>query len=253
MWLHGQFFDQSYNYGTTLRTSHTDAGLVDLSGTLRTDDGSEWQAMLFSNQQSFKIQFSEALDDARTNEGLSLKQKVPFTDVGASLVWSRRMLNPLLLSAGVDLHWIDGQSRDQIFDPDTGSPDGSLRSDGKQFFARVLSPGYLHAHAPVGDCAQRARRSVEQLRRHRHGYAPTTRDHLVRQPHPCGVQPPPQRALPPTDWLHLRAAAYRAFRAPTLAELYRQSYVEGLQFRPNPEPQPGTPEWCGGRGGPPGA
>src|SRR5262249_47859508 len=37
-----------------------------------------------------------------------------------------------------------------------------------------------------------------------------------------------------TDWLHLRGAAYRAFRAPTLSELYRKSQVEDLQLLSNP-------------------
>jgi iron complex outermembrane receptor protein len=41
-----------------------------------------------------------------------------------------------------------------------------------------------------------------------------------------------------TDWLHLRAAGYRGFRAPTLAELYRRSQVESLVLLPNPNLSP---------------
>lgn len=236
LWLHGQFFDQSYNYGTALRTSHTDAGLVDLSGSVRTDDGSEWQAMLFSNEQSFKIHFSEALDEARTQEGPSLRQKVPFTDVGGSLVWSRRMLNPLLLSAGVDLHWIDGQSRDQVFDPDTGMLTDHVRSDGKQFFAGFFLQG-IYTPTPQWEFALSGRAdlwenydgTVMDANNGTTSYVSRTR---------AAFNPRLSVLYRLTDWLHLRAAAYRAFRAPTLAELYRQSYVEGLQFRPNPNLSP---------------
>ncbi|MFI5367054.1 MAG: TonB-dependent receptor plug domain-containing protein [Candidatus Binatia bacterium] len=152
--LHGQYFDQAYNYGTTLRTAGTTAGLIDLSGTVHTDDGSEWQGMLFSNMQRFNIQFSEALDPTNCNgvvrgcEGLSLKQTVPSTDLGASLVWSRLMLSPLLVTAGLDLHWIDGQSRDQVFDSDTGILTDRVRSDGKQFFAGFFLQG-IYTHTPL--------------------------------------------------------------------------------------------------------
>lgn len=238
LWLHGQFFDQAYNYGTALRTSHTDAGLVDLSGTLRTDDGSEWQAVLFSNEQSFKIHFSEALDDARTQEGLSLKQKIPFTDVGGSLVWSRRLLDPFLASAGCDFHWIDGQSRDQSFDPDTGAPTDQLRSDGKQFFAGFFLQG-IYTPTPQWEFALSGRADLWE------NYDGTVADGLALPPtrsfasHTRAAFNPRLSVLYRlTEWLHLRAAAYRAFRAPTLAELYRQSFVEGLQFRPNPNLSP---------------
>ncbi len=231
--LHGQFFDQSYNYGTALRTSHTDAGLVDVSATVHTDDGSEWQALFFSNEQTFKIQFSEALDDARTQEGQSLKQKVPFTDVGGSLVWSRRMLAPLLATAGVDLHWIDGQSRDQSFDPDTGMTTDRLRSDGKQFLAGVFLQG-IYTPTAQWEFTLSGRADLWE------NYDGTATDSVA--PSTSAFESHTRAAFNPrltvlyraADWLHLRAAAYRAFRAPTLAELYRQSFVEGLQFRPNP-------------------
>ncbi len=232
--LHGQFFDQSYNYGTALRTSHTDAGLVDVTGTVHTDDGSEWQAMLFSNEQTFKIQFSEALDDARTQEGLSLKQKVPFTDVGSSLVWSRRMLEPLLTSAGVDVHWIDGQSRDQNFDPDTGAPTNHSRSDGKQFFAGFFLQG-IYTPTPQWEFALSGRADLWTNYDGTRSDSATTPETESFTSHTRAAFNPRLSVLyRVTDWLNLRGAAYRAFRAPTLAELYRQSQVESLQLLPNP-------------------
>ena len=227
--LHGQYFDQAYNYGTKLRTAGTSAGLIDLSGTLHTDGGSEWQGMLFSNMQRFHIQFSKANDDTRTMENLSLKQEVPFTDVGASLVWSRRMIGPLLLSSGLDLHWIDGQSRDQVFIP---TPD-RIRSDGKQFFSGFFLQGI---YTPTSDweIALSGRADFWE------NYDGTVTDDNAT-PSTRSFPSHSRAAFNPrlsvlyrlTEWLHLRAAAYRAFRAPTLAELYRQSEVEALQFRPN--------------------
>ena len=42
----------------------------------------------------------------------------------------------------------------------------------------------------------------------------------------------------PWNWLRLRAGLYEAYRAPTLAELYRQSSVESLVLLPNPKLSP---------------
>ena len=235
--LHGQYFDQDYNYGTKLRTAGTSAGLIDLTSTLHTDDGSEWQGMVFSNMQSFHIQFSQA-NDARTNENLSLKQTVPFTDVGASLVWSRRLLEPLITSAGVDLHWIDGQSRDQKFDPNTGgTPTGQLRSDGKQFFAGFFLQG-IYNPTPQWEFALSGRADLWE------NYDGTVTDSTGNSPPPfanharAAFNPRLSALYRVNEWLHLRAAAYRAFRAPTLAELYRHSAVEDQQFVPNPNLAP---------------
>ncbi|MBI3783764.1 MAG: TonB-dependent receptor [Deltaproteobacteria bacterium] len=241
--LHGQYFDQAYNYGTHLRTVGAGAGLIDLSGTLHTDDGSEWQAMVFSNLQSFHINFSEA-NEARTSESLALKQTVPSTDLGASLVWSRRMLEPLLISSGVDLHWIDGQSRDHSFDPDTGMSTGQRRSDGKQFFAGFFLQG-IYTPMPRLEIALSGRADLWT------NYEGTqngtqTDDMGVTTAINSRFQSQTRAAFNPrlsvlyraSDWLHLRAAAYRAFRAPTLAELYRQSQVEDLKLLANPKLSP---------------
>jgi iron complex outermembrane receptor protein len=244
--LHGQFFDQAYNYGTKLRTASTTAGLIDVSSTVHTDDGSEWQAMLFSNMQSFHIQFSQALDKRNCNgvergcEGLSLKQTVPFTDVGASLAWSRRTLEPLITSAGVDMHWIDGQSRDENFDPDTGLPRGNLRSDGKQMFAGLFLQG-IYAPTSQWEVALSGRADLWTNYDGTQAGIDTDPDtHAVRltanrfDSHTRAAFNPRLSVLYRlTDWLHLRAATYRAFRAPTLAELYRNSQVEDLHLLGN--------------------
>jgi outer membrane receptor protein involved in Fe transport len=235
--LHGQYFDQAYNYGTNLRTAGTSAGLIDLSGTLRTDDGSEWQAMLFSNLQSFNIQFSQANDAARTAEHETLKQTIPYTDLGASLVWSRLMLPQVVATAGADLHWIDGQSRDQIFDPDLGEL--PLRSDGKQFFSGLFLQG-IYTPTPRWEISLSGRGDLwtnydgsqnGAVADPALGLVPVNQ-HFESQTR-AAFNPRLSLLYRATDWLHLRAAAYRAFRAPTLAELYRRSQVEDLMFIPN--------------------
>jgi len=235
---HGQFFDQGANYGTKDRRAVTTSGLLDVTGNLRTDDGSEWQAMLFTNNQAYHIQFSEA-NEARTTESVTLKQSVPYTDIGASLLWSRRMLGPLLLTSGADLHWIDGQSRDKLYDPDLG-PLGGVRSDGKQFFTGFFVES-IYTPLPQLEVSFGSRVDMwTNYEGSQNGMlmdpdlgAVALNRHFQNHTY-AALNPRMSILYRTTEWLHLRAAAYRGFRAPTLAELYRQSQVEDLMILPNP-------------------
>jgi outer membrane receptor protein involved in Fe transport len=272
VFLHGQYFDENYNSGTPLRTSGTSAGLIDLSTLIHTDDGSEWQAQVFSNMQSFHIQFTETstacsachsslsqparrnlkplvvrhaaetdphegIVDDRTAEHRTLYQTVPFTDVGGSLVWSRRVLERLVTTAGADLHWIDGQSRDQFYDEEGADVELRRRSDGKQFFGGVFLQGIytpeerweiaLGGRIQVWDNYDGTVTDTPDV-----GVASTTA--FSSQTH-VDFDPKLSASYRATDWLTVRGAVYRAFRAPTLAELYRRSAVEGLQMLPNPD------------------
>ncbi len=239
VFLHGRFFDDDRDNGTPLRKSGTSSGLVDLNGLVHTDDGSEWQATLFSNMQSFDIQFT-SVNAPRTAERRTHKQKIPFTDVGSSLVWSRRMFDPLLVTAGLDLHWIDGQSRDIFFDPTGSTVDLRQRSDGKQFFSgfflqSIYTPTdqweiALGGRVDLWNDYDGTLTNVPSA-----GASSATSFDSRTQ---ARFNPKLSLLYRATEWLHLRAAGYRGFRAPNLAELYRQSEVEDLVLRPNPNLDP---------------
>jgi len=247
--LHGQYFDEVYDGGTPLRKSDTQSGLIDLSGSVRTDDGSEWQAVVFSNLQDFSIHFSET-DEDRVSEELSQKQEIPSKDVGGSVVWSKQLWPVLLANGGVDLHWIKGESRDQFFTEMTGEADGTPAepggtddmeplsrqlSKGEQFFAGFFLQG-IYTPTPRWQITLAGRIDVWD---NYHGEVSVEdeggRD-LTTFNAKTDVKFNPKLSVlyRAADWAHLRAAVYRAFRAPTLAELYRPSAVEGLELEPNP-------------------
>lgn len=237
--LAGQFFDENHNDGTPQRKSWNQSGLIDLGGHLVTDDGSEWQAMLFSNMQTFQIQFTN-MNEARTAETRTLLQTVPYTDVGGSFVWSRAALPQTLLTAGLDLHAIDGQSRDVFFDELGRDIEMTQRGDGKQFFTGLFLQG-IYTPTDRWEISLGGRVDVWS---NYDGTLTITPDDAPATHTAFGSQtkayfnPRLSVLYRASEWLHLRAAAYEAFRAPNLAELYRESRVEDLTFLPNPRLTP---------------
>lgn len=154
----------------------------------------------------------------------------PVTDTGVSLVWSKRLSDTVpAVSAGVDYHVIRGQDVAQIFDQD-----GTLiRTDvggGKQRFTGVF--------------AQAEFLPMESLRitagiRYEHWL---NYDGFDGNPGGIGVTPDESasstnprvaaRYALNENWA-LRAAAYKAFRAPNLGDLYRGYSIPGGIFLPN--------------------
>jgi iron complex outermembrane receptor protein len=237
--LAGQFFDENHNDGTPLRNSWNQAGLIDLGGHLVTDDGSEWQAMLFSNMQTFEIQFTN-VNEQRTAETRSLLQHVPYTDLGASLVWSRAMFAGTLLTGGLDLHWIDGQSRDEFFDEMGQDVEMQQRSDGKQFLTGLFLQG-IYTPTDRWEIALGGRVDVWDNYDGTQTLTPDVgaAEHTAFGSRTKAFFDPRLSVLyRATEWLTARAAVYQAFRAPTLAELYRESRVEDLTLLPNPGLKP---------------
>lgn len=237
--LGGQYFDEVHNDGTPQRNSSTHAGLIHLGGRLLTDDGSEWQARIFSNMQTFDILFTN-VNEERTAEVPSLRQKIPYTDLGTSLVWSRPLLVQTLLTGGLDLHWIDGQSRDAFYDAAGQDIEMRQRSDGKQFFTGLFLHG-LYTPTEQWEIALGGRLDIWS---NYDGTQTVTPDVGEAEHTAFGSRtkvffnPRLSVLYRVTEWLNARAAVYQAFRAPTLAELYTQSRVEDLTLLPNPGLKP---------------
>ncbi len=233
--LHGQYFDEEHRDGTHLRHSSTNAGLIDLSGVAHTDDGSDWRLGIFSRLQSFDIQFSEA-DALRTTEHRTLYQETPYTDVGGSLVWSRVVQKRLLVTAGLDLHFIDGENRDAHFDEAGCDVEERQRARGKQLLTGIFVQS-IYTPAERWEFALGGRVDVWTNYDGRLDVAPddapASRTAFASKSE-ASFSPRLSALYRAARWVSLRAAAYRAFRAPTMAELYRRSEVEELQILNNP-------------------
>ena len=228
--LGGSYFHEDRGNGTPLQENSTEAGHIAAGGTFQSADGSDWQATIYSQLQTFNSTFSRLFND-RNSEALTLDQEVPSTGVGGSLQWTKRPFSAHLVTAGADASWIDGESDEDIFNFAGTAVTSRRVAGGEQRFVgifvqdiftplpRLQITGALRFDYWQNRDAFRTDRTVAT------GVSATT-----------GFPDKTDTAISPkfavlyraTDALSLRASAYQAFRAPTLNELYRQFRVQNV-------------------------
>jgi len=231
LYLQGSFYTEARNNGTPLRTSTTDRGFVAGGGTLNTADGSKWQLNIFSHLTTFNEQFSR-INDSRTSESTQQIQEVPSTDVGGNLTWARSFSANHLLTTGTDFRLIDGESRDTFVDPAGTIAEHRLSRGEQTFFGFFVQD--LYTPNPRLDVALGIRLDHYKIF-HGSVTSPVTNPKVISIPDQDRTVISPKLAFRYElfDALAVRGAGYRAFRAPTLSELTRESSVERLRFLPN--------------------
>jgi len=239
LFLRGAYYDESRNTGTPLRISTTGRGFVTGGGRLQTQDGSDWQVSVFTHLSRFREHFSRVSED-RTSESPAQHQVVPSTDVGGALTWTRLFLTAHRLTAGMDFRLIEGESRDTFFSSSAVVTDRRVSRGKQNFFGFFIQDVYTpieRLHIAFGV-------RLDYLRNFAGRVTDTPTDLLpelvTRFPGRSHTPFSPRLSFRYQLWpaLAVRGAGYQAFRAPTLAELYRQSSVEGLVLRANPGLRP---------------
>jgi outer membrane receptor protein involved in Fe transport len=233
IFVRGSLFDEDRKNGTVLQVNDTANESLATGARFRTADGSNWNLTLFANQQRYHQTFS-AVAANRNSEALNRLQFVPSRDVGVSLGWSRLSFAKHLLVAGVDVRGVRGVSDETAIANNRATT--FVSSGGRQrragFFAQDLfnisARWQLSVNARYDNWRDSSGGSV-------------TRNLTT------GVVTPrffPERTLDafsprlsliyrPKEQVSLRASAYRAFRAPTLNELYRAFRVGDTQTLAN--------------------
>jgi outer membrane cobalamin receptor len=221
VFLRGSLFDEDRRNGTKAQTNDTASESLVAGGRFRTAEGSDWNLTLFANQQRYHQTFS-AVAANRNSEALNRLQFVPSRDVGASFNWSRVSFEKHLLVAGIDVRGVRGVSDETAIASNRATTFSS--SGGRQrragFFIQDLfsiSPRWqLSVNARYDNWRDSSAASVS---RNLTTGAITPRFFPTRSLDAFS----PRLALifRPTEQFSLRASAYRAFRAPTLNELYR--------------------------------
>jgi outer membrane receptor protein involved in Fe transport len=167
------------------------------------------------------------------------RHRTPVKDFGASLVWSQRFGGWLKeLSAGIDYHTINGRDVADIFD-ETGAQIRTDLGGGKQRFAG----GFVQASLRPTDAIELLA-SVRYQDFYNHAGFDFTPGGPGPVPsrHDTDIDPRLSVRYAISDSVAVRAAAYRAFRAPTLDNLYRAFSIPGGIFLGNPNLAPETLE-----------
>ncbi|KFE60765.1 Colicin I receptor precursor [Hyalangium minutum] len=223
-------FRENQNGGTTFTTARAESALLGANARLSTEAAGNFELLLFGRRVSFEQRRARVASD-RSSEVLAAIQDVPAEEEGGSLVWTSptwALGGSHVLGAGVDLRRVSGTSDERLFPP-TASPTSTAlrRTGGAQRFSGLFVQD-LYTVTPAVELMAALRwdtwRNVEGTRRveQANGAAETTtfEDRSEQQLSPrLGVR------VSPREWLTLRASGYRAFRAPTLNELYRPFQV----------------------------
>lgn len=221
----GTLFAEDRDNGTVQQFNDTANESLAVGGRLQTGDGSVWELTLFGNQQRYHQSFT-AVAANRNSETLSRLQFVPARDAGLSFNWSRLNWRKHLLVAGVDVRGVRGTSDETVFANNRAT--SLVSAGGRQRRAGGFLQGIFQLNSKLSLTA--SGRYDDWLNS---SAASVTRTLATGAVAPRFFAPRSENAFSPrlalsyavTESVTLHAAGYRAFRAPTLNELYRSFRV----------------------------
>jgi len=226
----GSFYSEDYNGGTPLAASTVQAGAVRGGGTFVTAGGSRWQALgIVTRQTNTAVQPTVAAD--RRSEIVSNNQfDIPATAVAANVQWSRPFGTRHLVSAGSDVQWISAAMNE-----DYNAVGGQLRSRRATRGRQLLNGAYLQDIFQVNPrwrivAAVRLDRwvSFDGARLESDiASGNTLREVEYASYRQWAVDPSIGVVHHLSPRVSVRGTAYRGFRAPTQAELYRPFRARG--------------------------
>jgi iron complex outermembrane recepter protein len=243
--LRGGFFYEDENGGTRYTTAMVRQWEYAASARYTPGEVGAFDLAAFGHRGDFK-QDRARVNAGRSVEFLSGRQDVPTHDLGASLLWTSRPLSLAgkhTFSVGGDARRITGETRESLF-PSPVTPASVVLRDatGEQLLYGALAQDvYDVTQALAVSGAVRYDRWINLNARRidnlRSGAArPTSFARRAEEQ----VSPKIGLRLRPLDWFIVRAAAYKAFRAPTLNELYRPFQVGTIRTDSNANLGPET-------------
>jgi outer membrane receptor protein involved in Fe transport len=231
----GSFFDEDQDGGTEF----TSAGLRSVTaraGVERAGRAGRAQLLLFGGARTF-TQERARITDGRTAEAHAASQEVPSDDVGLTLLGALARRHGHAVSAGVDLRRVAGESEETLFPAAVTSVTAVAReAGGTQWTGGAFVQDAWAPHASL-ELAGALRADVwrdEDGRSVRRLADGSTIEESFAARTRAVLSPRVAVRWSPAPSVTLRASAYRAFRAPTLNELYRPFQVGTVLTAPNP-------------------
>lgn len=224
VFVRGSYFDDSRNNGTVDQTNSIRLGQGGLGADLRLGSEGNLQLRSYADFETYHQSFYSVARN-QNSQALTDLQTVPAQGVGGSAVWSRSLGRRETLVAGFDEHEEEGHSNEQIFSPTTGSNSRDTFAGGHQRttgifgedLIQIASRWTLGVSARFDDW-----RNFDAL--------------LITEPvdssgptvttpyasHSYNAFSPRANLIHPLNaHVSWSASVYRAFRAPSLNELYR--------------------------------
>ncbi len=219
------YFREVQNGGTRFTTAEVSLGTANV-GLQYTSGAGLFELQLYGRRAEFD-QVRARVGEGRNSEARASQQEVPAGDEGGTLSWTSEEIDGAgthRIVAGIDARHVDGDSTDRI-DPAMRMPDSVVEKSagGQQWMVGAFVQD-LWQIAPALDL-QAALRG--DLWRNYGGGRAIVRANDMRMEfesdasEEATISPRVGLLVRARDWLHLRATGYRAFRAPTLNELYR--------------------------------
>lgn len=219
----GWFLQEQRDNGTPLQTNRTQLGEGALGANLQLGSAGALTLRFYGDVQTYHQNFSSVAAN-RDSESLTDMQTVPSQGVGGSALWTRQAGKRQTVVAGFDMHQEIGGSNEQLFS--MSLPSAYQDAGGRQRNAGVFGEDLIQVTSKFMVTAS-ARFD------HWSNFDAETVHTPLASPAPPTVTTYPERtenAFDPRLGLlyslnsHVKfsASGYRAFRAPTLNELYRQ-------------------------------
>ena len=227
------FFGESRANGTPLQTNRTHIRQFTLGGDWEFAHAGSISARAYGAAETFDQNFSAVSSD-RKSETLTRVQRVPAQVVGVSAQWSRAVGSVQTLVAGFEAHQVRGASDEIVFT--AGRANSLVGAGGKEttiagYFEDVISIGsrlFVNAGARIDRW-----RNFAALSATRPVTPGTTTVTLFPNRAETAFSPQLSILYKLTPKLSLTGSASRAFRAPTLNELYRSFRVGNVMTLAN--------------------
>jgi outer membrane receptor protein involved in Fe transport len=206
-------FGESRENGTPLQINDTRITSLDLGGDWSPSRAGDFSLRLYGSSENFNQNFS-AVASSRQSESLTNRQRNPSQQLGFAFQWRRPVGDKHLISAGVEGRYVRGHSAERFVDAGGrqrsvgvfGNYSLTLRSWVVSLGARVDTWRNYEGFSNLTAFADRSENAfsprVSVLKRFENG-------------------------------ISVSASAYRAFRTPTLNELYRNFRVGNVVTNAN--------------------
>ncbi len=233
IFVRGSVFGESRHNGTPLQTNSTTIRELDIGGNWDAHELGAFQLRAYASRQNLDQSFS-SITSNRNSESLTRTQRVPAQQLGFSAQWQHTLGTRQHLVAGLEESDIHGQTNEQGYFgglPTSTSQGGGREVNWGAYLEDIIrvTPGWLLTASGRVDHWENF-----------DAFAPPN------PAKPVGAAPLPDRSetffSPRLALLHkltsnvsLTASGYRAFRAPTLNELYRGFRAGNVftEFNPN--------------------